>query len=211
MPGTITISSSYGADGDPIGREIAQRLGVEFFDRAIPVTVARELAVDPEEALAKDWYAPGRMERVLMALASVSFPFESDAQREFYGDPDTFRQATESVLRKIADGEGGVIHGRASMVVLANRPDVLSVRLDGPVEARILQASRQNHIDEAIARRDQKETDDARESYVRTFYRQSQNNSHLYHVVLDSTALSRQACTEIVLQAAQDRLGLTPH
>ena len=86
MSGTITISSSYGADGAPIGRELAQRLDIEFYDRAIPVRVARELAVDPEEALARDWYAPGKMERVLMALASVSFPFESEAQREFYGD-----------------------------------------------------------------------------------------------------------------------------
>ena len=74
MAGTITISSSYGALGDPIGREVARRLGVEFFDRLIPIAVARELAVEPEEAIAKDWQAPGRMDRMLAALASISIP-----------------------------------------------------------------------------------------------------------------------------------------
>jgi len=211
VAGTITISSSYGALGDPIGREVARKLGLEFFDRLIPIAVARELAVEPEEAIAKDWRAPGRMERVLGALASISMPdMGADVRPDLYANPDAFRQATESVLRQIADGGGGVILGRASMVVLANRPDVLCVRLDGPVEARIRQAAQRSGIDEDSARKDQRETDDARTAYMRTFYGQSQDNPHLYHVILDSTALSPETCVEIVLRAAHNRLGTVP-
>jgi cytidylate kinase len=210
MAGTITISASYGAEGAPIGREIAQLLGVEFFDRAIPVAVAQKLAVEPEEAISKDWHAPKRMERVLAALASTSMPYIGmDAHSELFANPDAFRQATEAVLRQIADGAGGVILGRASMVVLEKRPDVLSVRLDGPTAARIRRGIESRDIDEAAARKEQKETDTARESYLQTFYGRSQSDVSLYQVVLDSTVLSHQACIDIILRAAQDRLGLT--
>lgn len=209
MAGTIAISSSYGALGDPIGREVARQLGVEFFDRLIPIAVARELAVEPEEAIAKDWQAPGRMARVLAALASISVSdMAADVLSDAHTNPDAFRRATESVLRQIADGPGGVILGRASMVVLADRPDVLSVRLDGPAQARIRQAARRSGIDEEAARKDQKETDSARSAYMHAFYRQSQDNPRLYHVVLDSTALSFETCVEVILCAARDRLGI---
>ena len=209
MAGTITISSSYGADGDALGREVAQRLGVQFFDRAIPVAVARTLAVDPDEAIAKDWRAPGRIERVLTAMMSSSTQFGLlDGQAEIYSNPDVFRQTTETVMRQIADGDGGVILGRASMVVLRNRPDVLCIRLDGPVEGRIRHVVQRGLADEATARREQKVTDDARDAYGRTFYRARQDDPSLYHVMLDSTALSHETCVGIVLKAAADRLGL---
>ena len=205
MVTTIALSSSYGADGAQIGRAVAHSLGIEFFDRAIPVAVARELAVDVEQAIANDWRAPGRMARVLSALASVSI---SDAGAELnsatYANLEAFRRTTESVLRKIADGVGGVILGRAGVVVLRDHPNVLSVRLDGPVEARIRQALSERAIDEATARREQRETDEARETYMRTFYGQSLGNPELYQVMLDSTALSRETCAEIILKAAAD-------
>jgi len=210
MAGTITISSSYGANGDGIGREVAQRLGLQFFDRAIPVAVARELAIEPDEAIAKDWKAPGRMERVLSAMMTGSTQFGLlDAQAEITSNPDVFRQATELVIRQIADGDGGVILGRASMVVLRGRPDVLCVRLDGPTEARISRVVQRGNADEATARREQKVTDDAREAYGRTFYRVTQNDATLYHVILDSTVLSHEACVDVVLRTADDRLGLS--
>lgn len=207
MPTTIALSSSYGADGAQIGRAVADSLGIQFFDRAIPVAVARELAVDVEQAIANDWRAPGRMERVLSALASVSI---SDAGAELnsatYANLEAFRRTTESVLRQIADGAGGVIHGRAGVVVLRGHPNVLSVRLDGPVEERIQRAMLERSIDEATARREQRETDEARETYMRTFYGQSLGNLELYEVMLDSTALSQETCTEIILRAASEPL-----
>ena len=149
------------------------------------------------------------MERVLAALSSMSY-MGFATHDEIYANPDAFRYATESVLHHIADGSGGVILGRASVMVLAHRQDVLCVRLDGPVEARIIHASRGRNIDEATARQEQKETDAAREAYMHTFYGQSLHDPHLYHLMLDSTALDSQACVDIILRAAADTLGLRP-
>jgi len=210
MSGTVTISSSYGTDGALIGREVAERLRVSFFDRAIPVAVARELAIGTSAAMEMDWRAPGRMERFLAAMANMSSPyFAFDAQSEVYSNPDLFRQTTESVLHHVADGDGGVIIGRGSAVVLRERQDVLRVRLDGPVETRITQASQRRGVDETTIRSEQEQTDGAREAYMQYFYGASQYDAKLYHVTLDRTVLSRDICIEIVVSAAIDSLGMS--
>jgi cytidylate kinase len=149
------------------------------------------------------------MERVLNAMMSSSTQFGLiDPEAEAYSNPDVFRMATEAVIRQIADGAGGVILGRASMVVLKDRPDVLCVRLDGPAEARIRQVVARSQADEAQVRKEQKDTDDARESYGRTFYRVTQNDPMLYHLIIDSTVFSLDTCIDLVLRAASDRLGM---
>ena len=53
-PPLVTISASYGAGGSQVGPAVAERLGVEFLDRAIPTRVADRLAVPLDDALAHD-------------------------------------------------------------------------------------------------------------------------------------------------------------
>ena len=50
----VTISASYGAGGSQVGPALAERLGVEFLDRAIPTRVADRLGCTLDDALAHD-------------------------------------------------------------------------------------------------------------------------------------------------------------
>jgi cytidylate kinase len=205
--GTVTISSSFGAGGANIGPAVAAELGLKFYDRAIPVAVASELQIDQDEAIALDSKAPGRLERLLTALSTASLPIGvPEMPGDLMTSPNRFKDATERVLHQIADSDGGVILGRAAMVVLAHRPDVLSVRLTGPAEARIARAIASGQ-DEATARAEQKSTDAARDAYAQAFYGVKQRDSALYHLLIDTTAFSDDACVKIVVQAARDRLG----
>ncbi|MCU1493201.1 MAG: hypothetical protein JWO62_965 [Acidimicrobiaceae bacterium] len=208
MPGAVTISASYGTAGAIIGPVVAERLGLEFFDRAIPVAVAQRLAIDAEEALAHDERPPGLVDRLLSALANVAVPIGADTGSEMGATRTSFCESTEAVLRQIADGPGGVVLGRAAMVVLAGRPDVLCVRLDGPLEARIAQAVRLHGVDEQTARSEQRAADRAREAYSHIFYGVGQGDPKLYHLVIDSTAIPVEACVEIIVEAARARFGV---
>jgi cytidylate kinase len=123
--------------------------------------------------------------------------------------PERFRDATKAALEEVAAVTGAVILGRAGMAVLGGRSDVLCVRLDGPVEARIAQVVALG-VDEATARQGQREVDRARDAYARVFFDVRQDDPRLYHVILDSTVLSVEACVDIVVRAAHDRLGSVP-
>jgi len=207
MTQVVTLSASYGAHGDQVGRILAERLEIPFLDRAIPAATAHELALSTDVAESLDEHVPSRWERMAMAFVNVPAPTgPSQLPPEEIKTREQFRAESESALREVAETTGAVILGRAGMVVLGKRPGVLCVRLDGPVEDRIAQVVAHG-IDEVSARKGQREVDKARDAYARVFFGARQDDPRLYHVILDSTALSVPTCVDIILQAAGDRFG----
>ena len=57
-------------------------------------------------------------------------------------------------------------------------------------------------IDAAEARRRQQEVDRVRALYVRRYYDLDITEPSLYHLTIDSTAMSYAACTDLVVLAA---------
>jgi Cytidylate kinase-like family len=205
MPPVVTISASYGAKGDQIARLLAERLHVPFFDRAIPAELARKLATATDIAESLDEHVPRRWERIFMGLANTpSLMGSGQIPTDVPQTLEPFRAECEAKLQGIAGTTGGVILGRAGMVILGNRPDALCVRLDGPLEARIAHAVAQG-VDEASARRDQQEVDRARDAYARVIFSARQDDPRLYHLILDSTVLPVETCLDILVRAAQCR------
>ncbi|MGI8694488.1 MAG: cytidylate kinase-like family protein, partial [Geodermatophilaceae bacterium] len=134
--GIVTISASYGALGGQVGPEVAETLGLPFIDRAIPASVAHKLGVSLDDAEAKDETVASGLWRAISSMALVpdlsgAGPLASMP----VPDERAFREKTEQVLREVANSTGGVILGRAGAVVLADVPDALHVRLDGPPQA----------------------------------------------------------------------------
>jgi hypothetical protein len=175
-------------------------------DRAIPTDVAEKLAVPLREAVERDESIGGWFTRALLSFGQVG-PVLAGAAPPGGAvlNPDAFCQATEQVLRERAAGEGAVILGRAGAVVLRDHPGALHVRLTGPRKARIAQGMLLEGVDRATAERHVEETDRARETYVRHFYRVDARDPSLYHLVIDSTALSLSACADLIVEAAQAR------
>jgi cytidylate kinase len=203
----VTLSAPYGAGGSQVGPAVAERLGVPFVDRAIPTAVAERLAVPLADAVERDESVGSWLSRALVSFGQVG-PVLAGATPvpESMLTEDTFREATEQVLRQHA-AEGAVILGRASAIVLREHPGALHVRLTGPEEGRIAQGMRLEGVDRATAIRHIEETDRAREAYVRHFYRCDARDAALYHLVIDSTAIPLGACADLVVEAAQARSG----
>jgi cytidylate kinase len=205
----VTLSAPYGAGGSHVGPEVAERLDLPFVDRAIPTSVAEKLAVPLREAIERDESIGGWFTRALLSFGQVGPALAGSAPPGgTVLNPDAFCQATEQVLRERAAGEGAVILGRAGAVVLRDHPGALHVRLTGPREARIEQGMLLEGVDRATAERHVEETDRARETYVRHFYRVDARDPALYHLVIDSTALPLSACADLIVEAAQARSDL---
>jgi cytidylate kinase len=90
-------------------------------------------------------------------------------------------------------------------VVLSDRPHVLRVRLDGPEEARVEQGMRIQGVDRETAEERMRQTDRARDMYVRHFYGADPHDSGRFHLVLDSTAIELDACVDVIVRAAESR------
>ena len=198
----VTISASYGAGGSQIGPQLAQRLSAKFVDRAIPSAVAERLAVPLSEAIAHDEAVRSVLERLLVRFAPAAQAFSGATPPPEILDERSYLKVTEQVIRERAAGGSVVILGRAAAVVLRDEPAALHVRLDGPRERRLEQAMRLEHADRETAERHMRETDRAREAYVRQFYDVDARDQSLYHLVLDSTALGLGTCVAVIATAA---------
>lgn len=196
----IALSASYGAGGDVVGPAVAEALGVPFVDRAIPLRVAEELNVPFEEADRMESESPSWLERLLTGFVGL------DASVPIALPPDTltsddFRRETEKAVLAQCQTGAGVILGRAAAIVLRDDHRVLRVRLDGPREARLLQAIRLG-VDEPTASRTIERLDQTHAAYTRHLYGVDVRDPALYDLVLDSTRLHLETCVEAIVAAA---------
>jgi cytidylate kinase len=199
----VAISAAYGAGGSRIGPVVAERLGVPFVDRAIPLGVAEQLDVSVEEAAAhEDQAGAGWLERMLRGFIGADVAAPAPLPADTFSSED-FQRATEAVLiRQAATGEG-VILGRAAVVVLRDDPRVLRVRLTGPVERRLEQAIRLQGLDHDTAERALKRVDRTHAEYLKQFYGAEIDDPTLYHLTIDSTVISLDGSVELITSAAR--------
>ncbi len=200
----VTISASYGAGGSLIGPAVAERLALPFVDRAIPATVAHDLAVPVDEALAHDQKLPGTFARAFARIANIPSFGNTPLSAEVDSD-ELFREGTEKVLHDIAVGSGGVILGRAAAIVLARHPGALHVRLQGSREGRLTRVTSHRPLTRAEVSRRLDEADRARVAYVKHFYRTDPADPAHYHLVLDTIAIPDATSVELIATAAAAR------
>jgi cytidylate kinase len=192
----VTVSASYGSGGSEVGPALARRLEVPFVDRVVSPELAHRLAA--AESQSRFW----RLIRCIspaggLTAGSIHAASELD-------DRLTDRESLEAALREAAAGGDVVILGRAGALVLRNDPRALHVRLHGPYEARVMRAMEIQGIDEATARERLRETDRARERFVRDMYGLDPTDPALYTMVLDATVFGTDACVELIAAAARE-------
>jgi cytidylate kinase len=211
MPG-VTISASYGAGGASIAPMVADRLGMQLLDRAISVAIAAELKVSVQEAQAG---APNRsfIEKLLtfmspLASDALGTPTDLDTSNTsgLTDEAAAFRSEAERIMTT-ALASGAVIVGRAGAAAFRDQPDVLRVRLFGPLQLRAERIQATQHMDLAAALKFTKQIDATRDQYVRRLYRISVDDPSVFTLQLDSTALSFDTCVDTIVTAYHGLVG----
>lgn len=204
-PAVVTIAALYGAGGRAVGPRVAERLGVEFLDRAIPRAVAERAGLT-EEGVDEVAYKPrSGWQRLLANLGKASPATAASHQVERLDlEERRLRAEVEDFLAE-ASRAGGVMLGRAGAVVLADVPDAVHVYLRGDRKARVERVMELQGVDRGTAARRVKANDRARRDYVRSTYGIDGDNPRLYHLMIDSIALGVDVCVGLIVAAAQER------
>jgi Cytidylate kinase-like family len=207
MRHVVTISASYGAGGAFVGPAVAEKLGVPFLDRAIPVAVANDLRIPVEDALNREEQVQSWLTRMLTSAApySAQWMIGTTPPPGALLPDEHVHACTERAIHAGVRERGGVVLGRAAAIVLREHPTALHVRLDGDPERRVRQAMRLLGVSERQARDALTRNDHARTAYVRHFYRTDPASPEHYHLMLDSTRIALEDCTEIIVAAALAR------
>jgi cytidylate kinase len=201
VPGRLlTIAATYGAGGSVVGPRLAHELGIPFADRLTSRQQLPRLAGEhaSDEELAD---TPGNP--FLKALALISADWNIPAPADASELPDRIRARVLAGLEELAAQGGAVVLGRAAVAALGKRRGAFHVRLDGPVERRTARGAAWEGVGLDNARARLEETDASRERYVRQLYRVDPTDTSLYHLVVDATVLSIDACVDLLASAAR--------
>lgn len=204
----ITISRTYGSGGGEIAARLAHRLNWQLIDHQIVAEVAHRLGITAEEAEAHDERVEGFIARVLnsMQLSSPellnTIPVSAvpSALQE-----DAYREALHYVVETAANAGHAVIVGRGAQVLLANRRDVLHVRVVAPLPERIIYVARREGLNEADARARIQLKDRDRLRYLQTQYHIDPDDPLLYDLVINTAVLDLDTAVGLICSALEDK------
>ncbi len=199
----VAISAASGSGVSAIGQALAERLGVPFIDRAIPLELEGRVIEELEGSFGE--HEGGPILRLLAELSASStlFGIQGMVGNQAAMQVHDYVERVHRALAAVAESTGGVIVGHGAAVALRDRPGVVRVRLTGPFEKRVEGVMASEGLDRAAARRRVERTDAARRAYLRRLYDEDPNDARLYHLMLDVTNLSQDAAVDALLAAVQ--------
>ena len=118
----ITISREFGSGGRSIGRQVAEKLGIPFYDKELVEQVALESGFAPNFVEEHGEHAPGK------SILSYAFaPQGVPGVMNGLSTADFLWNIQCNVILQLAEKGPCVIVGRNADYILKDRPDVLHV------------------------------------------------------------------------------------
>ncbi len=191
----VTIGREFGAGGYEIGKRLAEKLGVTFYDRQLNEMAAEQSGLSLEKVEELEHH----MERELV------YDFKNAAYDMTNGalsPEERLFVAQTSVIRQIAAGdESCVIMGRCADWVLYSDPNCFRIFIHARPDARIRRTMAKYGLDEAEAKRQMENTDASRARHYKRFTGREYGRQEYYHLGVDSGMLGTEDSVEIILEA----------
>ena len=189
----VTIGREFGAGGYEIGKRLAERLGVTFYDTQLNEMASEQSGL----SLAEVEELEHHMERELV------YDFKNAAYDMTNGaisPEERLFVAQTSVIRQIAAGdESCVIMGRCADWVLYSDPNCFRIFVHARPDVRVRRAMAKYSLDEAEAKRQLENTDASRARHYRRFTGREYGKQEYYHLGLDSGMLGTEESVEVIL------------
>lgn len=209
----VTISREYGSGGGEIATRLAQKLGWQLIDHEIVVAVARDLGVSVAEVEARDERAEGVVSRLLSNMQMFEPSLLVAVPMPIKQEPQAYALSLHKVIKAAANTGQAVIVGRAGQVILADRPDVLHVRVVAPLDLRIKYVMQREGMTQEQAKSRIQLKDRDRMRFLQNEYQQHADDAHLYDLVINTRVLDLDSAVDLIAQALESKgrqLGKSP-
>lgn len=196
----ITIGRQFGSNGRNIGKLIAEKLGVQCYDKELLQIAAKNSGVC-EELLQNLDEKPNKSFLYSVVMDPYAFAYNFNNNNYTTNINQQAFQATFDTIKDLAERESCVIVGRCSDYILRERDDVLNVFIYAPLEARIKTVSErypaltENKIKDQITKEDK-----ARASYYNYYSSKKWGKMESYHLSIDSSILTIDKAADIIIE-----------
>lgn len=202
----ITIGRESGSGGKHIGQLVAERLGIQCYDKELLALAAKNSGLCEEifethdekptnsflYSLVMDTYSVG-----YNTTGYVDIPLN---QKVFLAQFDT--------IKKLAMEGPCVIVGRCADYALADFPNTISVFITGNTENKIQALMERHNLPQDKAKEYMVKTDKKRASYYNYYSNKKWGSSKSYDICINSSVLGPEKTADIIIEFAQKKQEL---
>jgi len=193
----ITINRELGSGGRTVGRMLAEKLGVPYFDKAVIKALQERYNLSAEDierlkGQETSWWAEFKRK---MTFTEPDY----DLNQTGIETEDIFRAETQ-ILKALAKDESCVIAGRSAFYIFRENPNHLSILIQASMPCRMARVAREQNMSKEEARMTIETVDRMRENYVNEYTGTSRYDTRNYHLVLNMDELTEEAAVAIIME-----------
>ena len=203
----ITINRELGSGGRTVGRKLAEKLNVAFYDKALINELKEKFHLDTEEI---EKLKSGKSDWWREFINSALYLGQGMNEMWYYNrmtgkegflvtSNDMFKQDKE-ILTKVAEEDSCVIAGRSGFSVFADHPNHLSILIQAPLEHRVQRIMSKQNLSREEAEKVIKKVDEMRENYVKKYTGTSRYDTRNYDLVINMEGKTEDDAVALILQ-----------
>ena len=199
----VTIGRQYGSGGKEIGRKLAERMGVTFYDEELVTMAAENSNIDKEMLHRVDESATGSLLYSLVmngGLRGIATPM-------YYEMPlnDKLFIAQSDVIKKIAKDGNAVIVGRCADYVLENEEAVtLNVFLYADMDYKVDRINMLYGLDKKAAKDRIIKTEKQRKTYYNYYTNKEWGNMGSYDLCLNVSKMGTDKAVDVIYDIVEE-------
>ena len=195
----ITVRREFGSGGRTIGKTVAQRLNIPYYDKELVKQVALESGFDPKFIEEQGEFAPSR-NRFAYAFLGHGVPGAMGGMSA----SDFLWTIQYRVIRDLADKGPCVIVGRCADYILKDRDDCLHTFIHASMEFRADRIVRLYGESEQSPEKRLTDKDTRRRVNYKHYTDREWGTAQNYHITLDSGLIGIEKCVDIILDLVRD-------
>ena len=192
----ITISREFGSGGRSIGKKLADRLGVPYYDKELINKVADETGFDEKFIEEEGEYAPNK------SFLAYAFAYAGPQRGIMDGlsTADYLWLAQRKVILNLAKEGPCVIVGRCADFILKDEPDAFHVFVCADEDYKEERIVRLYGETQMPPKERLKDKDDRRRVNYKHFTGREWGRCQNYDISLNSSAVGEDVCVDILEQ-----------
>lgn len=201
-PYIITIERQYGSGGKTVGKMLAKKLNIPFYNRDIVTMASEESGINPV-LFSDERLKPGFMAR-LRNRANSDTAVMNDSGKNYLNDDALFEHQTK-VIRRLAEEGPCVMVGRCADYVLKDRADVVRVFVHADDDFCLEQAMLVNSMSAEEVKKKIVEVDEYHAKYYKYHTGKDWYDARNYDLSLNSGVLGFEGTMEEILKYIEVR------
>jgi cytidylate kinase len=218
----LTIRGQLGSGAPEIGKQVADRLHIDYIDREVIAKVSELLNKSEQEIIAKEMLPNSLWGRIARALGFDNAAGESCVMGtgfispyagaylptwQFPLDDSRYLTGLESVIKELAQNQHVVIRGRGSQFILRDHPEALHILVTAPFETRRYRIMQGMELDKDSAEKEIAHSDGSRREFIRRYFHADMEDPTHYDMVLNTERFSFEDVASIIVNAHSIRNG----